>query len=456
MSVPEVSKPNHVGSMSRWSRFQAPPLIEEDPWESYNSRGILRVCAPDLSRSSIGSCRAALGLRREREASIRRIRGVSAVGWPSGGGRGRVVSAPESKINASGEGIEVQRDLGRFHVDRLIVHDVPKRSPSDPTHEPNLSDVESPADQDIKNYFRERIIKSLGTAAYHVVPDGASTSPVPEAVFALLADDYADFVPHSQLMARHLFESQNKINSPGLLVVAAGRIEGRRSLGLMKLEREQGVRVEEEHLNGGITFNIEHVRDLMLTDTTKVFKVGVFVLEGQGVADLEGIVSDKQRGYQPRTEIADFFLARFLGCKLEEQAEVTTKRFFVAAQDYINDEVTDPEHKARYQLALLAELGSNRATLRVAAFAGDHFSDNDRAAFLNRMEEEGVPRVIDKDTTRIRSQLQRIQIDFESGILVISPYDVFDEHVAIEVLDGGETRVLIQDRLNRVKGRGRG
>lgn len=350
----------------------------------------------------------------------------------------------------------MQRDLGRFFVDRLIVHDVPRRDPNDPGPGPQLSDVESPANQDIKNYFRERIITSLGAAAYHVVPDPETTSPVPQAVFSELANNYDDFVSDSHLMARHLFECQNLINSPGLLVVAAGRIEERPSLALMKLEREQGVRVEEEHVNGGVTFSIEHVRDLMLTETTKVFKIGLFVLEGQAIGDLQGIVSDKQRGYQPRTEIADFFLSRFLGCQLEEQAEVTTKRFFTAAQEFINEQVTDPERKARYQLALLSELGSNRGTVRVAAFAASHFSDHDRIAFVQRMDREGIPRVVDKDTSRIQSQLQRIQMDFDSGILVISPQEAFDDHVVIEELGGGDTRVSIRDRLTRVKGRGRG
>lgn len=349
----------------------------------------------------------------------------------------------------------MQRDLGQFYVDRLIVHDVPQRPSDDPAVQPHLSEVESPATQDIKNYFRERIIGSLATAAYHVVPDSNTTSPVPQAVFSELADNFGNFVPDSHLMARHLFECQNLSNSPGLLVVAAGRIEAQPSLALLKLEREQGVRVEEEHIGGQMTFNIEHVRNLMLTDTTKVFKVGLFVLEGEDVGNLEGIVSDKQRGYQPRTEIADFFLAKFLGCQLAEQAEVTTKRFFIAAQEFIND-IPSPERRARYQLALLAELGSNRTTVRVASFASNHLAENDRAAFVQRMDENAIPRVLDKDTSRIQSQLQKIQMDFESGILVISPQGAFDDHIAIEELEDGDTRVSIRDRLSRVKGRGRG
>ena len=66
--------------------------------------------------------------------------------------------------------------------------------------------------------------------------------------------------------------------------------------------------MQQSQLEGKSTFNLEHLRDLMLTQKTKVFTVGLFVQMGNTLESIDGAVSDNQRGYYPTTEVADFFL----------------------------------------------------------------------------------------------------------------------------------------------------
>jgi hypothetical protein len=220
----------------------------------------------------------------------------------------------------------MDHDLGRLQVKRVIVHEVPYHLAAGASAEPVLSEVESPIDQEVRNFFRERIADNLGSSAYDVEFDASSTSPMPRLVLDGLSTTTTTFVEMSQEMARHLCLCQ-KGNSPeGLLTVCEVAVASHRGIAVLKLEREQGARVELAATPGGRTFSVQHLRDLMLTERTKVFKVGLFVQTGEDLASIDGAVCDTQRSYDGT--VAHFFLEQFLGCRLREKPELTTKRFF--------------------------------------------------------------------------------------------------------------------------------
>jgi len=168
-------------------------------------------------------------------------------------------------------------DLGRIRVEKLIVHEIPRHfvHSATPTA-PQLSDVESPLDQTVKNFFKEKMAASLGTASYEVEFDPSSTSPLPGLIGSLLSRRPPGFVAASRDMATHLHQSQSGINPEGLLTVIEVRIGTVRGIAILKLEKEEGTRVRRQSLSGGRTLSVDHVRDLMLTGKTRVFKVGLF------------------------------------------------------------------------------------------------------------------------------------------------------------------------------------
>lgn len=346
-------------------------------------------------------------------------------------------------------------DLGTLFIDKLIVHDVPKRLKSEETGGPILSEIESPATSDIQNYFKEKTVGTLKEIRFEVADDPGTESPVP-AISADLLAGRSDLVPASQDMAKHLFNCQSGVNSAGLLVVGLGTVDGARALTLMKLQREEGVRVRQQSVDGSRTFNIEHVQNLLLTDQTRVFKAGLFLTSQIDGEMIDGLVSDNQRGYSPRTEIASFFLRDFLGCRLRESSDVMTKEFFESTEDFINERVSDPVNRASYQSALIAEMNSNRTQIRPHSFAQSYFKDADRAKYVSYLRDNGVRGTVVKDTTLVRSQISRIQVDLESGISVIASSEAFDSHIEMESLDDDQMRMKIEDKLKRVKGRGRG
>jgi hypothetical protein len=355
-----------------------------------------------------------------------------------------VYSVAHPGITLSGS---VHIDLGRLHVDQLIIHEVPLAPQA-----LVLSDVESELDDPLRNYFAERLRLSL-QRGFDVEPDPANIAGTPNLITELLADT-STLVDVSRRLAQHLHAVQKRPNNPGLLVVVVLTLEGRRGVALLKLERERGMRAEQtEDESGRRTFALDVIRSLLFTDNTQVFKAAVFRAAG---ATLEGKASDHQ-ATSPTTDVAHFFLNTFLGCRLATAPETATRRFYEATQLFVNDHVADPVDKTRYELALLAELESERRYIDPRNFATAYLRENHRQAYLRELQAQGVsPGRVLKSTALIASALRRIQYEFNSGIRVLVRPELLEEGgiVTVQDAEGGLTRISITDILKHLKSTG--
>ena len=228
-------------------------------------------------------------------------------------------------------------DLGTFFIETIIVHDVPARRADGSGDPVLLSDVPSALDTALLNFFKERITRSLGRQAFEVERDPDVTSPVPGHVAEIIDDNNDNLVAASQGIAEHLYASQTGINPAGLVVVCRGRVDAQSCCGILKLEREDAIRVQQTGDAGQRTFSVAYLKDLMLGQNTRVFKASLFT-SADGTADgIDGLVSDDQSTISDLSGgIASFFLRKFLGCRLKQAPEVATREFFDASQDWIN------------------------------------------------------------------------------------------------------------------------
>jgi len=345
-------------------------------------------------------------------------------------------------------------DPSLLELHRLIVHEVPNRPVGGGGSQPVLSDEDRPFESDVRDYFRDRIAESLRSAAVEVVFDPTAQSPVPYRIRHLLQEP-SDIVVISHEIARHLYTSQTGVNSGGLLTVIVGTLGDVPAVTVMKLEKEEGIRVLQRKAQGHLTFDMQFLHDLMLNRRTRVFKVGLFVQESEGAGGIFGAVSDNQLGMSTDRDIARFFLHKFLGCQFSEEPEVVTKRVYDAAQSFINLDVSDPGDKGRYEIALVAELQSNDKTFDPQRFADDNLKAHHRQRFLDRIKQGGVvhQRVV-KDLGMIKGILKRIQVQFESGVAVVAQPKAFEEQVKMSRLPDGRTRVEIEDRLREIRTKG--
>ncbi len=343
--------------------------------------------------------------------------------------------------------------LGQLTIKRIIIHEVPRHMRSDTTSTPTYSEVESPLDNQLRVFFTEKLIETVGSSsAYQVEFDPAATSPVPHLVRTFLAGSSVDFVAMSKQIAKHLHDAQGGVSPGGLVTVVDCDAAGKKAIGILKLEKEEGVRLSQTTHQGKLTFDVSYIRDLILTRKTKLFKVGYFAPGEDG--DPEGTVCDEQRGYMPRIEIAGFFLTTFLGCRLLEDPRVTTKHFFMAAQDFFNEQLQDPAERTEALTHLLSEITSQRARINVRQFARDYLPASQRQPFVDYLKSVGITsETIRKDISLIESQTKKMALEFESGVAVVGNRDAFAEHVTVTQSRDGAARVVVTDKLKRVKGK---
>ncbi|MHB1416063.1 MAG: nucleoid-associated protein [Chloroflexota bacterium] len=346
-------------------------------------------------------------------------------------------------------------DLAMLDIKRLISHVVPRRQPNDVL--PRLSESEPVLDDSTRLHIKAKVIQtSKSRFACNVLLDDQSTSPIPGFVSTLMGtNSSSDFVSLSRRMAEHLFQSQTGVNSDGLLTVITGDLGKKPVVALLKLDKEAGLQWEEVEVNGKHTISFKRVDGLTLTQTMKVFKAAVFIEDGVVPLKAKGIVSDHQRSYGARSQVADFFLGKFLGCRLAEEPTVTTRKFYEAVEEFINNSITDPELKGRYQIALVAELTSGEATISPVDFARDHLEVDHRSSLVSLLEARGIPvGGIDKDASLIGDRLRYVHVGFDSGLKVTGPKDAFADRVTMTEGEGGLTRLVLSDKL-KVLGSGR-
>jgi 37-kD nucleoid-associated bacterial protein len=334
-------------------------------------------------------------------------------------------------------------DLDNFAVRAAVVHYIPTER-DDPGDEILLTDSAIRLDAGLKRYFETRIVERLTEKGLEVVGDPNGAPTVANAVVATDSRD-TSLVASSQEIARHLTTVQStKVSPSGLLAVVSGMAGGKDCLALLKLERERGIHFAIKQVDGRNLLDLELLRDLTLTDKTRVYKTALLASENGGIG---GFVADDQRGISTGRQVATFFLSRFLGCKPRLPAAQMTYQFVQAANESINEDVSSPERRGRYQVAVLAALQSTASDIRPSAFASHYLEREDREPFLARVQAAGIePNVtFEKDTSRVK--VSRFRMTFESGMVLVGDRRALDNHVALpEEQDSGEP-VMLNDRV---------
>lgn len=301
----------------------------------------------------------------------------------------------------------------------------------------------------MRNFFEERLRATLSDSAFPAEELEDSESMVPALVRRILRSK-KELVAASQKIARRLFVVQTGVNSPGLLAVARGSLGDVPAVALVKLEKEHGVRVRPDEVNGLATLSVEHIRDLMLTEKTRVFKTGLF--SGNDAESL--VVCDYQR--QSAHTVAGFFLRDFLGCALKGRSDVQTLSFMEAVESFINKSVESSEDASSYYLALLAELNSQRRTVTPSSFASTHLKQRHRKKFLAALSESQAPtkRFI-KDVALVQGRLKHVRYDVDTGAAVIAPPESIGKTVRLVEMEDGRTQIRVDGQLHRIRGKGR-
>jgi hypothetical protein len=260
----------------------------------------------------------------------------------------------------------------------------------------------------------------------------------------------------SQTLATHLHAVQTGRNSSGLLTVLVGATDAGPCISILKLEREEGLRFKiDTDQRGHRTIDLELLRELTLTNKTKVFKTSLLMLSADGdPASMYGRVSDDQRGRDDGMGVATFFLSTYLGCALKTNPEKATLDFTQASERFFNDCITNPEKRGRYQVGLLALLQNNELDISPADFAANNLEPVDRTNYLSALREAGVePNVpFQKDTSMVK--VDGFRMLFQNGMVLVGKREDLEDRVAIHPNSAtAPPRVEITDTIKKLSGR---
>jgi hypothetical protein len=332
-------------------------------------------------------------------------------------------------------------------INSVAVHYVPTARDDEPGSLV-LTDEAIPLDADLREYFRDKIAERLRDKGLAVVVDDIVESPIPSGVTELASTPDA-LVSISRAFATHLDTIQSGINSSGLLAVGTASVGNQPFVAVLKLERERGIRFAINEVDGRQVVDMELLRNLTLTDKTKVYKTALLGVPADG-QDVEGYVADDQRGRTDGSAVATFFLSRFLGCKPKVPAAQQTFEFVKAANSIFNEHVESAEIRGRYQVALLAKLQDNTADIRPSSFATANLAPNHTESFLNGMDQAGIPRneTFAKDTSLINAS--RFRMVFESGMVLVGDNEALRDKVIIPDNPGPDHPVKLGDSVDKL------
>lgn len=337
-------------------------------------------------------------------------------------------------------------DLAKLTIRRVIFHDVP-RNPRHSPNKPILMDEEREVDPARRALLKTKLTRVINSKrAYPICFDPNTSSPVPGHVRTYTRNhDANQFIPISQKLATHLFEIQHGGISSGLLCAVDVVTGGLAGLVLMKLEREEGARLElVEPSEGKRAFAMSVLDNLVLTDGTRLFKTGMFLRTGVGEDDFRAAACDTQLNVCASDDMARFWL-RFLGCTFTVEPRVVTQRFYDSALGFINDELTDAVDKNDFYEHLHSQMKVEKRTFSPKAFIEEYVPEQYQEPFRERLKSDKVPLAnFAKDLSDIQRRLRHRAYLTRRGVKV----DVPEENA--ELVDVQSEHIIVNDSLLHV------
>lgn len=345
------------------------------------------------------------------------------------------------------------RQISKLYIERVIIHEIMRQKVPNQKELPRYSEIESSIDDEIRIFLKDKVIKTIGGfRSYDVLFDDDSGSPIPGIVENLFSFNDSEFIEYSKKIAGYLNGIQSGRSPGGLVTVIFGNINGKDIIGILKLEKEEGARLEQILIGGKSTYDILHLKDLILTEKTKLFKIGMFFKNGLEDFGYDGKVCDNQLSNTSSREVAEFFLTTFLGCNFASEPKIETKKFFKISQQFFKEKINNPIILTKYNLHLLSYITNERKTISSRQFAQLNLHLNHRNEYIKYLKEKEV-RIgeIIRDTSLIEKRISEMILEFDNGIKIIGNQEGFEKNVSLEQMNDGRTKAEIISKLKNIK-----
>ncbi len=342
-----------------------------------------------------------------------------------------------------------KKDIALLEISKIIVHDVPRHRKGDTSPQIDYSEKESNLTQELKTFFKDKLVEIINKKSYRVFYNTNSISPIPSIIYSLNnSSPRNDLIEPSKRIAKHLYDIQKGTNPAGIVVIIEGMINGNNIISILKVERDEGAKIEKNTAHRYI--DIVTVKDLLLTKKTKLFKASIFFNRTDYNVDYDGYVADNQLQISSMKEVADFFLSDFLGCEFYDDTRILTKNFFECTQSFIS-KIEDPIKKAKYYEHLLSYTNKPTSSISFLEFSNEYLEIDDRQNYEDYMIFSKFPEEnIRKDTELINSHIKRMMIDFDNDVSVISKKGDLGNKIKLSPVEEGMTKAEIIGKIKKI------
>lgn len=359
--------------------------------------------------------------------------------------------------------------LLNLSIDRIIIHQIYRRDNDGKKVSPTQSHQFTRFDESAMEEFRARVTDALGEGSkavqMQIISQDKQDTPI--LVDSIINQSDEEFAVSSFDFAKKLTDAQQKRNIPGGIVVVFTGTQGypaRKLLGVMKAEIHSAYEKQVHPQTKEIS--LKFVEEVLLTPGTRLYKTAAFfekAIDGAG-DDLNQkytvMVSDYQIGKADGKAAAQYFYQDFLGCGYPETSARTTKHFYDAAINFIDDMELEAEKKSDLFNALTTYLKvSTSSTISSEEFAASYFDRATQDDFKTYMKDSGLPTAaFTKDIEHIQTKLKFRRVNFSKNVKIIAPSDVFKDYIVIESIDGEPdeagtpqkwTKVTVKDRITQ-------
>lgn len=340
----------------------------------------------------------------------------------------------------------IKLDTSTIKIDRTIIHSIPKHKKDDFSILPQYSEQESDVSDTLKVFIKDKVIQSLDSnKELKVCYNPDNVSPISTYVNQVLASKGKDLVTQSKLMTEFLFKVQDGANASGILVVVYGTINDFGTCLILKLERDSGAQLKLNLKTK--SFNMEEVKDLMLTQKTRIYKVALFIKKDEVQQKFDGVTADLQIDPKTKKEITTWFIEKYLGCIPLEEPKATTKKFYDYTATYIQT-LEDPITKAKYTQDLNSYMQKNAQSISANEFAEDYLTTEHKSNYENYLKEKKFRMSeFPKDNYFVESKIKKITMDFANGISIIGKKGTFDKNVSFKQMQDGQTKAEIVSKV---------
>jgi hypothetical protein len=343
-----------------------------------------------------------------------------------------------------------QLDFGLLNLKNVIVHDIPKHTKDDGSSDPKYSEAETKLDNTLKVFFKTKINNALRSdKTLKICFDAHTQSPIPYLISEIIKSDIRQFVFMSKEMGAHLYNSQNGLNPAGILLIMHGHVNMNRCCVVMKLERDSGAQLKVNDSTRSI--DIQQVKDLMLTEKSKVFKIGVFFDRDEVKVDYDGFITDFQNNMKSKSNVKSQFMEQFLGCFPFDDPSISTKNFYELTRSFIG-QLPDKLFQAKYLQDLNSYVQKNNTHLNPREFAEDYLNTaKERDDYKNFLAKHNFAfQSFPKSTFLISTKIKKITMVFANGISLIGDKGTFEEKVTITKTEDGEHEAKIKSRIKKI------